>query len=485
MNQGDYSGNGGTALIDLIKGKEVLVVGMARSGIAAAELLAATGAAKITVTDTKEAVEMGEALARLKRIATIELVTGTNSPDLVRPELSLIIKSPGVPPNLELFNKAEQLGIPVIAEIELAYAFLRVPLVGVTGTNGKTTTTSLIAAILKEARFDPVIAAGNIGNPLSGLVGKISAQGMIVAELSSFQLENIRNFRPFVAVFLNFAEDHIDYHGSLDQYFRAKARIVENQVESDYAVLNFNDPYAASLEKNCKSQVIWFGRGPVSVGFGVDNGWVTLYNRNIPPQKICAVAEIALPGEHNLENCLAAGAAAWAAGADPHSIKTALSNFQAIEHRLEQVRNLNGVDYINDSKGTNPGATVRALLSYPGREKILIAGGKNKNADFSGLAEVIKQEVRQVLLLGETKEKLAISLKIIGFENFKYVSSLEEAVELAASEAKEGDIVLLSPACASWDMFTDYEERGNKFKNMVNKLNEKENKYGVTNHGYQ
>ncbi len=457
-------------MIDLIRGKEILVVGMARSGVAAAEVLAGSGASKITITDHKQATELQEALTRLKRHPQIITVTGENPPDLVTPELSLIVKSPGVPPNLELFKRAEKLGIPVLSEIELAYHFLRAPLVGITGTNGKTTTTALVAEMLKKARFDPVVTAGNIGNPLSGLVGKFSAQGLIVAELSSFQLENICHFRSLVAVWLNFAEDHLDYHGSLDRYFQAKARIFENQVASDYAVLNADDQAVAGLADKCKATVLWFGRRPVSSGCGVDGGLIRLYNGEANPVDICLVSELALPGEHNLENALAAATAAWAAGADPESIGSVLQTFKAIEHRLELVRTVNGVDYINDSKGTNPGATIKALSSFPGKKFILIAGGKEKGADFKGLAEVIRREVHLLVLLGETKDKIAEAVGKAGFDQYRFVSTLEEAVNLAAREAEKGEVVMLSPACASWDMFKDYEERGKKFKELVSQI---------------
>lgn len=472
-------------MIDLIRGKEVLVVGMARSGVAAAEVLAGGGASKITVTDQKQASDLQEALARLNRYPQVLTVTGENPPDLVTKELSLIIKSPGVSPNLEIFKRAEKLRVPVRSEIELAYHFLRTPLIGITGTNGKTTTTALVTEIMKKARFDPVVAAGNIGNPLSGLVGKISAQGLIVAELSSFQLEDIECFRPFVAVWLNFAEDHLDYHGSLDRYFQAKARIFENQVAGDYAVLNADDPAVAALADRCKATLLWFGRKPVSVGCGVEDGLIRLYNGEAKPVDICPLSELALPGDHNLENALAAATAAWAAGADPESIGSELQTFKAIEHRLELVRTVNGIDYINDSKGTNPGATIKALNSFPGKKLILIAGGKEKGADFSGLAEAISREVRFLVLLGETKEKIAEAVGKSGFEDYRFVSTLEEAVSLAAREADKGEVVLLSPACASWDMFKDYEERGKKFKELVRQLETNQMLSGVQKNGSQ
>ncbi|MDY6825715.1 MAG: UDP-N-acetylmuramoyl-L-alanine--D-glutamate ligase [Bacillota bacterium] len=454
-------------MIDLIKGKDVLVVGMARSGVAAAKLLARAGAAKITVTDLKSAAQLRNETNELSKYPNVYIMPGGNPPDLVREELSMIIKSPGVPSSLELFKKANELGVPVFSEVELAYNFSKAPIIGVTGTNGKTTTTALIGAMLKEASFAPVITAGNIGHPLADAVNGFSAQGMIVAELSSFQLENIRQLRSMVAVFLNFTEDHLDYHGTVEKYFEAKARIFENQKQGDFAVLNAGDGMVASLAERCRGQILWFARRPVDFGAGLEDKWITLYKPGCKPLKLCLRDEVIIPGEHNLENALASAAAAWAAGADPQSIGRTLRSFRAIEHRLEYVTNLGGVDYINDSKGTNPDATIRALNSFPGRGIILIAGGKDKGSDFSSLAETVRERARLLLLLGETREKITDSLNKVGFQSVVAVPDLQEAVHQAAREARSGEIVLLSPACASWDMFKDYEERGNLFKKIV------------------
>jgi len=457
-------------MLERIKDKEILVIGMARSGMAAVQLLAEMGAAKIIAADRKQASEMHEETARLSRYPAVEVVTGGTSSDLATPGLSMVIKSPGVPPDLEVIKRAEAMQVPIYSEVELAYAFLKAPLIGVTGTNGKTTTTSMIAAMLKEARFDPVVAAGNIGNPLCGVVGSISAQGMIVAELSSFQLENIDRLRPLVAVFLNFGEDHIDYHKDLDKYFAAKARIFENQLESDYAVLNGSDARVASLAGACKSRVLWFDTRPVKRGIGVSEGRIALFNPGCAPRTLCPVNEVSLPGEHNLENALAASAAAWAAGADPEAIAAVLRSFQAIEHRLEFVATINGVDYINDSKGTNPGSTMKALQSFPGRRKILIAGGKEKGSDFGELAGMITREVGSLIVYGETRDRLVQAARRAGFENYCIAAGLEEAVKRAYQLAAPGDLVLLSPACASWDMFPSYEVRGDLFKKLVHDL---------------
>ncbi|MGM0651293.1 MAG: UDP-N-acetylmuramoyl-L-alanine--D-glutamate ligase [Bacillota bacterium] len=454
-------------MIEQIKGKKIMVVGMARSGLAAVELLSREGAAKITVTDQKQPEQLENELLKLKRYSNIETICGSNPEEHVTSGLSMIVKSPGVPPGLEMFKRAEKFEIPVISEVELAYAFIRAPIIGITGTNGKTTVTALVKEILKEARIEPVVAAGNIGNPLSGVVGKISAQGAVVAEVSSFQLENIQKFRPAVAVFLNFAEDHLDYHGSIEKYFQAKVRIFENQGQADFAVLNAAEPRVAELSAQLRARILWFNAAPVETGFGVENGLVSLYKDGYKVIDVCLVSEIALPGAHNLANTLAASTAAWAMGADPESIAMVLKSFKAIEHRLEYVATINGVDYVNDSKGTNPGAAMKALLSFPGRKKILIAGGKEKGSDFSELAALLKKEVRLMLLIGETSDKLADAAEQASFSNYCKLGSLEDAVAEARKEAQPGEVVLLSPACASWDMFADYEARGRLFKKLI------------------
>ncbi len=470
-------------MINQVRGKEILVVGMARSGLAAVELLNKIGASNITVTDNKNSLDLQNELNILKSYKNVDYITGGNPPELVTENLSMIVKSPGVPPTLEIFKKAEELSVLVVSEIELAYAFIKTPIIGVTGTNGKTTTTALITAMLKEARLEPVVSAGNIGNPLAGLFGKISPQGFIVAELSSFQLENISKFRPTIAVFLNFAEDHLDYHGTIEKYFKAKARIFENQVEGDYAVLNAGDYAVSSLRESCKSRVIWFDHSPVRLGVGLNKEWITIYNPSSEAVRICNISEVALPGEHNLENSLAAAAAAWAAGADPSSIGRALRSFKAIEHRLEHVALIDGVEYINDSKGTNPGATIKALLSYPGRKKILIAGGKEKGSNFKELAYLIKKEVKALILIGETADRIAEAARDAGFNNYYQYKTMEEAVLAASKYAEKNDLVLLSPACASWDMFKDFEERGSAFKAVVNSLRKERDKEGGTANG--
>lgn len=461
-------------MIDLIRGKRVIVVGLARSGAAAAALLAEKGAGEVIVTDLRSAPELERELTGLKRYGQIRPVTGGNPPDLVTADVSLVIKSPGIPPTLELFERAASLQIPVVSEIELAYAFMRAPLVGITGTNGKTTTTALVAAMLVEGQFNGALAAGNIGVPLCTAAGAVGSSGAVAAELSSFQLADTLNFRPSVALFLNFAEDHLDYHGSMAAYFDAKKRIFANQQPGDFAVLNAADPAVAPLEKELSGTLLRFARGPVPSGAGIERGQVTLFKETVPVAHLCPVEEVALPGEHNLENALAAAAAAWAAGVAPGAIGRVLRRFEAIAHRLEPVAEIGGVLFINDSKGTNPGAAIRGLRSFPGKGKILIAGGRDKGSDFSELAAVIGEEVRYLFLYGESREKLARAVEGAGISAYERVAGLEEAVAGARALARPGEIVLLSPACTSWDMFADYEARGDYFKELVRNLFETE-----------
>ncbi|HHX87152.1 MAG TPA: UDP-N-acetylmuramoyl-L-alanine--D-glutamate ligase [Firmicutes bacterium] len=456
-------------ILELIKDQVVLIVGLARSGLAAVQLSAELGARKIVVADQKTSQELAPGLSMVQKLPAVIPATGGTPPDLVTSEVSLIIKSPGVPPYLELFRRAEKLGVPVLSEIELAYAFMRAPLIGITGTNGKTTTTMLAAEIIKEARYSEVLTAGNIGVPLCEVARQINPTGIVVAELSSFQLSSIGSFRPLVAVIINFEEDHLDYHGSLDSYFQAKSNILKNQTALDYAVLNAGDPKVASLAGKVRGNLVWFKPGVLEYGFGVQNDQMVLFHP-AGVQLICELSEIALPGEHNLENALAAAAACWAAGADLAAVRAVLRRFPGVEHRLEPVACLQGVEFINDSKGTNPGASIRALKSFSGREKILIAGGKDKGGSFCSLAGVIKEEVKSVVLLGETADKIAAALDEVGFKHYRKVKGMAEAVEEAWRQSQPGDMVILSPACASWDMFVNFEERGRLFKQLVSSL---------------
>ncbi|MDH7576414.1 MAG: UDP-N-acetylmuramoyl-L-alanine--D-glutamate ligase [Bacillota bacterium] len=451
------------------QGKKVLVIGIARSGQAALRFLTSSGA-QVTATDLKQEEDLGKEFQELKELPAT-FVTG-RYPRVKRGEYDLIIISPGVPPTIFPVQKARKLGIPVWSELELAARLIKQPIIAVTGTNGKTTTTSLLGFIFQKAGIDCIVA-GNIGIPLIQEVERTRRARDHVAywvvEVSSFQLELIETFRPRIAVFLNLTPDHLDRHGTLENYGRTKARIFENQSPGDFAVLNYDDPWLLKLAPDLKSQIYWFSRqGLPGAGIGREGDWIKFTN-NRAKDVLCAVHDIKLPGPHNLENALAAAAAALLAGIKQEVIVQALATFPGVPHRMELVRVINGVKYVNDSKGTNPESVLKALDAYQ-EPVILIAGGKNKGSDFCSLAKKINQKVKALILLGEAAPLIGKAVRAAGFYQIWEVASLTDAVQTAYFLAQPGDVVLLSPACASWDMFRDFEERGNLFRQLVNQL---------------
>ena len=473
-----------------IRSGKVLVVGMARSGLAAVRFLLDLGAKKVIANDHRGEAEVEREMGELAQNPRVELVAGGHHSHMISDDVSLIVKSPGVPPHLEIFTQARLHQIPVISEIELAYPFLKAPVIGITGTNGKTTTTRMTAEIFQEGQMGRVYTAGNIGKPLVEVAGEATAGDVIVAELSSFQLDDIISFRPFVAVLLNITADHLNYHGTRENYISAKGKILNNQGPADVAIFNAADEDVVSMQKHTAATCLYFTNEQVSEktdvnniekinervneqtweGFCVREGCLGL-NRYGRFEVICREEELPIPGKHNRENALAAAAAAWAGGVDLGTIGRALKAFSGVEHRLEWVRKLAGVTFINDSKGTNPGASEKALESFPGQEIILIAGGMDKEADFHDLAfSIQKNGVRHLILLGETAAQIESTVKEFDFNNVQRVETVEEAVHWAWEHSQNGDVVLFSPACASWDMFRDYEERGQLFKDIVNNL---------------
>ncbi|NLM51384.1 MAG: UDP-N-acetylmuramoyl-L-alanine--D-glutamate ligase [Firmicutes bacterium] len=448
-----------------LQGKKVLVIGLARSGMASVRLLLQEGA-KIVVNERRELSQLDpEELAFLKAHPEVRFVGGGHPPQLVDRETVLVIKNPGVPPDLPLLQNALAAGIPVITEVEHAFWHLQGKLVAITGTNGKTTTTTLTGEIFKAAGKKTFVA-GNIGLPLSAVVGKDGPQDLIVAELSSFQLEGTENFRPQLAAILNVTPDHLDHHGSMEVYREAKAKIFANQRREDVLVLNADDPETYALRKRPLSQVYYFSRkNKVEQGAYLQNGMIFLRDQE-QEVAVCPAEELAMLGAHNVENALAAALLAWLGGVDQQVIAKVLKTFPGVAHRLEFVRTFNGVDYINDSKGTNVDATLKALEAFS-RPIILIAGGYEKGADFIPLAQAMPGRVKHVVIIGQVAKRLAATLESSGFSSFSLASSLEEAVGLAQKQAQKGDVVLLSPACASWDMFQDFEERGELFKKAV------------------
>jgi UDP-N-acetylmuramoylalanine--D-glutamate ligase len=440
------------------RGKKVTVVGLARSGIAAARALHALGAI-VTVTDKKPLEQLSEQVKALG--STSITVEAGGHPDRVFHNADIVVLSPGVP-KIPQILAARQQGIKVISELELAWLLSQSPYVGITGTNGKSTVTTLVGLMLERARKKALVA-GNIGNALTEDISLLKKQDWIVAELSSFQLEDIDTFRPRVAAILNVTQDHLDRYRTIDEYGEAKARVFMNQRKSDFLILNFDDPIVKSYARRTSATVMPFSRMlRFNPGACVLNGSLTVNGR-----VICRVDDIRIKGVHNLENALAAAAISLCAGADRDSIAAVLREFPGLEHRLEFVREKNGVLYINDSKGTNVGAVVKSIEGFS-QPVILIAGGLDKGSDFSPLHDLFKKQVKLLILIGKAADKMAKALGTA--TETVFARTLQDAVKIASARAARGDAVLLSPACASFDMFKDFEDRGRQFKEAVKTL---------------
>jgi UDP-N-acetylmuramoylalanine--D-glutamate ligase len=445
-----------------LRSKRVLVVGLARTGIATALFCAARDAI-VTATDTRTEKEFGDSLGPL-HAAGIKIELGVHRENTFLDQ-DLIIPSPGVPADAPLLQAARTKGVTIWSEIELADRFLRGRLIGITGSNGKTTTTSLIEHILRNAGFSTILA-GNIGTPLISRVELSSDQTIAVAELSSFQLELIESFRPNVSVFLNLTPDHLDRHRTLESYGRAKARIFENQTEADFGVLNADDP-ATTPYAPTKPQVYWFSRKQrVAQGAFVRDNEI-IFRQAGNEGAVLKLQDIPLAGAHNLENVLAAVAATRLAGTDAASIAKGVRSFAGVEHRLEFVAEIAGVRYYNDSKATNVDATLKALDAFPGRILILL-GGKDKGSDYTVLQKPLRDKAILALLIGAAADK--IESQIAGSVAIERAGTIERAVETASQAARPGDVVLLAPACASFDQFQNYEHRGRVFKDLVHQL---------------
>ncbi len=452
------------------KGKKILVIGMARSGQSAARFLANRGA-QVTGTDLKSEDLLGSGLTELKQLS-VELVMG-GYPHIKPGDYDLVIVSPGVPGNIEPILVAEEFKIPIWSELELAGRFIREPIIAVTGTNGKTTTTSLLEHTFKQAGYE-VVVAGNIGVPLIREVEKrldnsSSKADYWIVEVSSFQLERIETFRPQIGIFLNLTPDHLDRHGTIEAYGELKARMFTNQNSNDYAVYNLEDQMVLKSMEVVSSQRCGFSCQRIPKrGIGVQNKHI-IYNFHGNNELLCSTEEIMMPGSHNLENALAAASTALIAGVDKRDVAKSLATFPGVPHRIEEIRILDGVRYINDSKGTNPEAVIKAMEAYD-NPIVLIAGGRNKGSDFGQLMQKVLKQVKALILLGEAAPLLRQQAMSVGFDKIWDVSSLAEATRLAHSIARSGDVVLLSPGCTSWDMFRDYEERGNFFRKAVEEL---------------
>jgi len=445
-----------------LKDKRVLVVGLGKSGVASALFLKARGA-HVTISDTKSGDELrNEIPALLDHGITVE--TGGHGERTFR-EQDLIVVSPGVPVDAPLLNQARSLGETVIGEIELAAQFLQGPIVAITGSNGKTTTTTLTGEILTTGGV-PTLVGGNIGTPAISLAEAAKPETVIVLEVSSFQLETIQTFRPKIAVVLNVTPDHLDRHRTFEAYVNAKARMFENQQSGDFAVLNADDPTCVSLAARTRAQVFWFSRQKeVKQGAWVRDGNI-LFRDGEREREIMLVSEVPLKGAHNLENVMAAVCAGALMGCAPEKIRQAARDFKAVEHRLEFVATIRGVDYYNDSKATNVDATIKALQSFPANIH-LVLGGKDKGSDYSVLNDLLRERVKRVYTIGAAAEKIEAQIK--GVEVI-HAGSLDNALRRANAVAEPGDVVLLAPACASFDQFKSYEHRGKMFKEVVRGL---------------
>ena len=450
-----------------LQNKNVLVFGTGISGIAAAGLLENKGAHPVLFDGNAE-LEEQVIRAKLPEGSRAEILLGDLTEEQIR-SLDLVVLSPGVPTDLPLVNRLREAGLKIWGEIELAYECSRGDVLAITGTNGKTTTTSLLGAIMQHAKESAFIV-GNIGIPYTQIVEETKESSVTVAEISSFQLETIEQFRPKVSAILNITPDHLNRHHTMEEYIRVKELITKNQTEEDTCVLNYEDEVLREFGKTLKCQVIFFSSlRTLEKGIYL-NGEMIEYNDGSSTMTICSVKELNLPGRHNYENVCAAVAMALAYGISLEDIRYVLVRFKAVEHRIEYVTEVNGVVYYNDSKGTNPDAAIKGIQAMD-RPTLLIGGGYDKNSSYEEWINAFDGKVRYLVLLGQTKEKIAEAAGRCGFEHVIMTESLEEAVAFCAEHANPGDAVLLSPACASWGMFPNYEVRGKRFKELVYQLN--------------
>ena len=442
-----------------LAGKKILVIGLARTGRECARFLAQRGA-RVCVSDRRAAADLKTEIKSLEGLGIDYRLGGEETAWL--DAVDYVIPSPGIPQVNTLLQQAVERGIPVIAEIELAFRFFNAPLVAITGTNGKSTTTTLVGEMIK-ASGRKVFLGGNLGVPFVGALGQIWDWGVL--EISSFQLEWIEEFHPRVAVLLNVTEDHLDRYASFADYRAAKERIFETQTRDDVAIINRDDPLVWEMRDRIKARAISFGFSETPEGVFVAGGEIVW--RAAAREECFSLNHAKLQGVHNLENMMAAVAAAKCAGVENVNIQQTLENFSGLEHRLEFVREKGAVRYYNDSKGTNVGAVAKSLASFT-EPVILLAGGVDKGGDYGPLEEGIKRKVRRLVLFGEAREIIARALGTL--TETVIVDDLDAAVRDAASHARAGDVVLLSPACSSFDQFRNYAERGKVFKNLVQQL---------------
>ncbi len=449
-----------------LKDKKVLVFGTGLSGIGAAALLYKKGVEPV-IYDGNVKTEPEQVKEKLGKDIPARILIG-DLPEEVLDELDLAVLSPGVPIDIPAVNMLRDRGIPIWGEVELAYANSKGNVLAITGTNGKTTTTSLLGEIM-SLHQESVFVVGNIGTPYTGVALETDEESVTVAEISSFQLETIDTFRPKVSAILNITPDHLNRHHTMEEYIRVKESIAKNQGEEDTCVLNYEDEALREFGKTLKCQVLFFSSlRTLEQGIYLEEGRIT-YRNGEKKTVICHVSELNLPGRHNYENVMAAAGMALSYGVPAEEICMAVKQFQAVEHRIEYVTEKNGVVYYNDSKGTNPDAAIKGIQAMD-RPTLLIGGEYDKESSYDEWILSFDGKVKYLVLLGETREKIARAARTCGFDNILFADTLEEAVKICAERAESGDAVLLSPACASWDMFPSYEVRGRKFKEYVRNL---------------
>lgn len=444
-----------------LEGKRVLVVGGGLSGRAAASKLL-NMKAEVFLTDMQPMAKLGgiEELGIKDTHLIFEKV-----PDLAEIKPELLVLSPGVSPNIPFIVEAGQRGIPIWSEVELALRDSQALVIGITGSNGKTTTTTLIGELAKGTARDTIVA-GNIGVALSGLVDHLDNQGIVVAELSSFQLELIDKFRVNIAVMLNITPDHLDRHGTFENYAAAKARILENQTKEDLAVLNWDDSLVRAFAPQTKARIVYFSlTDELTTGICLEEDTIVLKTPTLTT-RIIHRKDLLLKGNHNLQNVMSATAVALELGMEVDNIVSILRDFTPVKHRQEIVGKFEGILFINDSKGTNPDSSIKALQSYE-EPIVLIAGGKNKGLDMTEFMLEAREKVKSLILVGEAAQELEEKAIEVGIKRILRTKTLEDSVQKAIGEAESGDVVLLSPACTSWDMFKSYEIRGELFSQLV------------------
>lgn len=450
-----------------LKGKYVLIVGTGISGISAAQLASGAGGARVILFDGNEAVQPDAVRQKLPADPETEIYTGT-LPQEAAARTELVVVSPGVPVDTPFMDGFRDRGIPIWGEIELAYRFAKGRLIAITGTNGKTTTTALAGQIMKDYQKEAFVV-GNIGIPYTSVACDTTENSVTVAEISSFQLETIHNFTPDVSAVLNITPDHLNRHHTMENYAAVKEAIARNQKKGSRCILNYEDAYTRAIGERTAAEPFYFSSARVlEKGIYLQDGDIYLADGGAPVKVVC-FRETKLPGIHNAENMMAAIGLTYSMGVPLQQIAQTAKAFRAVEHRIEYVASKKDVVYYNDSKGTNPDAAIRGIRAMD-RPTVLIGGGYDKGSTYDDWLEAFDGKVTWLVLLGQTKDAIAACARRHGFTNIVMADSLEEAVQICAEKARPGDAVLLSPACASWGMFPNYEVRGNLFKELVNKL---------------